>query len=183
MALLVYHVGVSLDHFITDQPMEDGLFDRTLFLFDGDHVPDFLSDIQKYDAVLMGGNTYQFGFQFGKNAGEPGYDGIKHYIFSNTMQFESNAEVELVRGDAGDYIEKLKKETTGKLWLCGGGQLAGTLIERKLIDQLVLKVNPIIVGSGVPLFGDVKPRLKLELIDMKRYENGVIKPTYNIIYT
>ncbi|MCR8844470.1 dihydrofolate reductase family protein [Paenibacillus sp. SC116] len=182
MASLVYHVSVSIDHFIADQPMVDSQLDRTLFLFDGEHVPDFLSDIQHYDAVLMGGKTYEFGFQFGKKPGEPGYDGMKHYIFSNSMQFESNSEVELVKGDAGDYVEKLKQESPGKLWLCGGGQLAGTLIKRKLIDQLVLKVNPILVGSGVPLFGDVKPQLKLELIDMKRYENGVIKPTYNVIY-
>ncbi|MCZ8522511.1 MULTISPECIES: dihydrofolate reductase family protein [Paenibacillus] len=183
MASLVYHIAVSLDYFIADQPMVDGQLDRTYFLFEGDHVPDYLSDIQHYTAVLMGGKTYEFGFQFGAKPGEPGYQGIKHYIFSNTLDFESNADVELVRGDAAAYIENLKRETEGILWLCGGGQLAGSLIERKLIDQLVLKVNPILAGSGVPLFGDVKPRLRLELTDMKRYESGVIKPTYNIIYS
>ncbi|MCJ8014880.1 dihydrofolate reductase family protein [Paenibacillus sp. KQZ6P-2] len=182
MASLVYHVAVSIDNFIADQAMIDGKLDSTFFLFEGDHLPDYLSDIQQYAAVLMGGKTYEFGFQFGAKPGEPGYKGIKHYIFSNTMQFESNAEVELVRGEAVDYIENLKKETEGTLWLCGGGQLAGSLIERKLIDQLVLKVNPIMAGSGVPLFGDARPRLKLELIDMKRYESGVIKSTYIIIY-
>lgn len=182
MATLVYHVAVSLDYFIADQSMVDGKIDSTFFLFNGDHVPDFLSEIQQYSAVLMGGKTYEFGFQFGAKPGEPGYKGLKHYVFSNTLQFESNSEVELVRGDAVSYIAKLKQEGSGKLWLCGGGQLAGSLIERKLIDQLVLKINPIVVGSGVPLFGDVKPRLRLELVDLKRYESGVIKPTYNINY-
>jgi dihydrofolate reductase len=180
--VLIYHVAVSLDNFIADQGMIDGNINKSLFLFDGDHVPDFLTDIQQYDSVLMGGKTYEFGFQFGAEPGEPGYKGLKHYIFSNSMHFESNDEVELVKGDALEFIENLKQQGSGKIWLCGGGELAGSLLKNKLIDQLVLKVNPIIVGDGIPLFGNVKSDLKLELVDMKQYSNGVIKPTYNIIY-
>ncbi|WGV60471.1 dihydrofolate reductase family protein [Brevibacillus brevis] len=182
MASLIYHVAVSLDNFIADQAMMDGNIDSTLFLFEGEHVPDFLSKIQEYDAVLMGAKTYKFGFKFGAKPGEPGYKGIKHYIFSNSMQFESNAEVELVKSDAIEFIKNLKQQENGKLWLCGGGELAGALLEHQLIDQLVLKVNPVMVGEGVPLFGSAKPRLKLELVDMKQYANGVMKPTYNIVY-
>jgi dihydrofolate reductase len=182
MVKLIYHVAVSLDNFIADQAMIDGNINKSLFLFDGDHVPDFLTDIQQYDSVLMGGKTYEFGFQFGAKPGEPGYKGLKHYIFSNSMHFESNDEVELVKGDALGFIENLKQQGFGKIWLCGGGELAGSLLKNKLIDKLVLKVNPIIVGEGIPLFGSVKTDLKLELVDMKQYSNGVIKPTYNIIY-
>jgi dihydrofolate reductase len=183
MAELIYHVAVSLDNFIADQGMIDGNINNSLFLFEGDHVPDFLSDIQQYEAVLMGGKTYEFGFQFGAKPGEPGYKGIKHYIFSNSMQFESNEEVELIKGDAIGFIENLKQQVDGKIWLCGGGELAGSLLNHQLIDQLMLKVNPIIVGEGVSLFGSVKPHLKLRLVDMKQYSNGVVKPTYNIMYT
>ncbi len=182
MATLVYHVAVSLDHFIADPGMVDGKLDKTLFLFDGDHVPDFLSDIQQYTAVLMGRKTYEFGFQFGAKPGEPGYKGIKHYIFSRSLQFESNEEVELVPGDSAAFIRDLKEKEDGKLWLCGGGELAGALLEEQLIDQLVLKVNPIYVGEGVPMFGSVKPRMTLELSDLKRYDNGVLKTTYDIRY-
>ncbi|WP_445480081.1 dihydrofolate reductase family protein [Lysinibacillus irui] len=183
MAELIYHVAVSLDNFIADQGMIDGDINNSSFLFDGDHVPDFLADIHQYDAVLMGGKTYEFGFQFGAKPGEPGYKGIKHYIFSNTLLFESNEEVELIKGDAIGFIKNLKQEGGSKIWLCGGGELAGSLIKHKLIDQLVLKVNPIIVGEGISLFGSVKPRLNLKLVDMKQYSSGVIKSTYTIIYT
>lgn len=183
MATLTYHVAVSLDNFIADQAMMDGKIDSTLFLFEGEHVPDFLTEIQQYDAVLMGAKTYEFGFQFGAKPGEPGYKGIKHYIFSRSMEFESNAEVELVKGDAIEFIGNLKQQENGKLWLCGGGELAGSLLSHKMIDQLVLKVNPVMVGGGTLLFGSVKPQLKLDLVDMKQYENGVIKSTYDIVYT
>jgi hypothetical protein len=46
MGELIYHVAVSLDHFIADQALIDGDIERSLFLFDGDHVPDFMEDIK-----------------------------------------------------------------------------------------------------------------------------------------
>ncbi|MFF2449015.1 dihydrofolate reductase family protein [Neobacillus sp. NPDC058068] len=179
MAKLIYHIAITLDNFIADL---NGVADNSIFLHEGDHVTDFISDIQKYDAVLMGGKTYEYGFQFGLKPGEPSPYKLKHYIFSNTMQFESNDEVKLIKNNAISFIQDLKMKEDGKLWLCGGGKLAGSLIQHKLIDQLVLKVNPVMIGTGIPLFGSVKPRVNLELVGMKRYSNGVLKPTYNINY-
>ncbi|MFS1518709.1 dihydrofolate reductase family protein [Bacillus sp. SM2101] len=183
MAEVIYHVAVSLDNFIADQGMLTGNLEETLFLFEGDHVPDFLTDIQQFESLLMGGKTYEFGFKFGNKPGEPSYKGIKHYIFSSSLQFESNEEVELIKEDSIDFIKDLKQQENCKIWLCGGGELAGSLLKHQLIDQLVLKINPIIVGEGISLFGNIKPCFKLELVDMKQYSNGIIKPTYNIIYT
>ncbi|MEI5906243.1 dihydrofolate reductase family protein [Bacillus spongiae] len=182
MAEIIYYVAVSLDNFIADQPMIEGKIDESLFLFEGDHVPDFLTDIQQYESVLMGGKTYEFGFQLGAKPGEPSYKGIKHYIFSNSLEFMSNEEVKLIKEDAIVFIKDLKQQVNSKIWLCGGGELAGSLIKHKLIDQLVLKINPIIVGEGISLFGSINPSLKLELMDMKQYSNGIIKATYNIMY-
>lgn len=180
MAKLIYHIATTLDNFIADL---DGNADNTIFLNEGDHATDFITDTQRYDAVLMGGKTYEYGFQFGLKPGEPSPYKLKHYIFSNTMQFESNDEVELIKSDAIGFIQNLKIKENGKLWLCGGGELAGSLIKHKLIDQLVLKINPVIIGAGIPLFGSAKPRVNLQLVDTKQYSNGIVKTTYNIIYT
>lgn len=180
MAKLIYHIAITLDNFIADL---NGVADDSIFLNKGDHVTDFISDIQQYNAVLMGGKTYEYGFQFGLKPGEPSPYNLKHYIFSNTMQFESNDEVKLIKNNEITFIQDLKMKEDGKLWLCGGGKLAGSLIQHKLIDQLVLKVNPVMIGTGIPLFGSVKPSLNLELVDMKQYSNGVLKSTYNIIYS
>lgn len=179
MSKLIYHVATSADNFIAGP---NGTVDPSYFLFDGDHVPDFLLDIQKYDAVLMGRKTYEFGFQFGKKPGEPGYEGIKHYIFSQTMDFVSNEEVELVKNDPVEFIKNLKQQKDQKIWLCGGGQLAGLLLDHELIDTLILKINPVMIGEGIPLFGTSQKQIHLDLIDLKKYENGVILPKYKIIY-
>jgi dihydrofolate reductase len=181
MAQLIYHIATTLDSFIADN---NGIADQSIFLYDGDHVTDFLADVKGYDAVLMGGKTYEYGFQFGLKPGEPSaFKDLKHYIFSSSIQYESNDKVELVKDDAVEFIRNLKNKGKGKLWLCGGSMLAGSLIKEKMIDQIVLKINPVIIGEGKPLFDGVKPHLKLDLIDIKHFDNGVIKPAYNVIYS
>lgn len=131
MAKLIYHVAITADQFIADP---DGRADESIFLYEGDHAADFMADIQRYDAVLMGGKTYEVGFQFGIKPGEPSYKGLKHYVFSSSMQFESNAEVELVQSSAADFIDSLKRNEQGRLWLCGGRPIGG-LFDRAKADR------------------------------------------------
>ncbi len=133
------------------------------FLFEGDHVPDFLSDIQQYEAVLMGSKTYEFGFQFGAKPGEPGYKGFETLYIFELLQFESNEEVELIEGTLLRLLKTSNSKVTESYGFAGGGELAGSLLKHKLIDQLVLKVNPVIIGEGIPLFGSVKPSPKIGL--------------------
>lgn len=52
MAKLVYHIATTLDNFIADL---DGNADSSIFLYEGEHVTDFITDVQQYNAVLMGG--------------------------------------------------------------------------------------------------------------------------------
>jgi dihydrofolate reductase len=130
----------------------------------------------------MGAQTYEFGYQFGMKPGDAGYKGIKHYVFSRSMNFPSNAEVEFVKTDAVEYVRHLKKQPDKKLWLCGGGSFAGTMLDNGLIDELILKVNPSLLGDGVRLFGNSKRQVKLELLDLKRYTSGVFLSTYKIHY-
>ena len=153
-----------------------------MFIYEGDHVSDFLGQIMDYDVVLMGGKTYEFGFKFGIKPGEPGYKGIKHIVFSRTLDFKSNNEVELVKENAVDYIRNLKNKNYQKIWLCGGSRLAASLLEDELLDTLKLKVNPTIAGSGLRLFGESKKTIRLDLLDLKKYQSGVLLTTYKINY-
>nr|WP_306461621.1 hypothetical protein [Alkalicoccobacillus porphyridii] len=51
------------------------------------------------------------------------------------------------------------------------------------MDTLILKINPVMLGEGIPLFGLSKQKINLNLKDIKTYESGVIVPTYQIIYS
>jgi dihydrofolate reductase len=177
MTELVYHVATSLDGFICDR--NGG---TSGFLPEGDHIPDFLNSIYEYSAVLMGKRTYEYGYQFGLKPGEQGYKGLKHYIFSRSLDFPSNDGVELVNTDAIAFIAELKKQKAKPIWLCGGGELAASLLKNRLIDKLILKVNPILINDGIPMFGSAREKIGLVLIDFRKYDSGVLKPTYRIEY-
>ncbi|GAB3705828.1 dihydrofolate reductase family protein [Spirosoma flavus] len=181
MRKLIYDVAASLDNFISHS---DGSIDG--FLTEGEFVGDFLERIKSYDVALMGRKTYQWGYAFGLQEGEPAYTQVnpdlKNYIFSKTLTFEPGPLIEVISHDEIDFIRQLKAGDGNPIWLCGGGELAATLLEAQLIDELVIKLNPVILGEGVPLFGSSSANVTLQLLDSKSYENGLMLLRYQLNY-
>ncbi|HAS43326.1 MAG TPA: deaminase [Microscillaceae bacterium] len=171
MRKLIYHIAVSLDGFIADKNGNVGDF-----LMEGPHVDDFAQALTTYDTVVMGRSTYEFGFQFGIQPGQPAYAGLQHLIVSRSLNFESNEEVKLIKSDIAPYLQQLKTKPGKDIWLCGGGKLAGHLLNHQLIDELWLKINPMILGAGITLFEGIKKSLVLSTQEcwQKKYKNGVL---------
>ncbi len=175
MRKIDYHIATTLDGFIShDNGSVDGL------LMEGEHADDFLQSLGEYDTVLMGRKTYEFGFQFGLEPGQAAYPNMKHYIFSQSLEFESSDDVWLVNSKVLETINQLKKENGKNIWLCGGGELAGFLLENDLIDTLTVKVNPVVFGSGRALFGESKRSVSLHHTNSKTYNNGVVRHVYDV---
>jgi dihydrofolate reductase len=130
-----------------------------------------------YDIVLMGRRTYEFGFQFGVTSP---YPWMKQYVFSRTMGKSPDPNVELVSENIIDIVKELKKETGKDIYLCGGAELAAILFTEGLVDEIVLKLNPILLGSGIPLFSGAIKQSNLELVDSKVYSSGVILLHYRV---
>jgi len=181
MRKIIYHVATTLDGFIAH---EDGSFEG--FVPDGEHVTDFLDSIKNYGAILMGKNTYEVGYKYGMKPGDPAYadfnPDMKNYVFSRSAQFESNERVQLVQKDEIEFIKNLKMEAGKDIWLCGGGALAGTLLEHELIDELLIKLNPLVLGSGILLFGKSKKKVGLTFLNSKTYDSGVSLLHFKINY-
>ena len=165
MRQLKYHVACTLDGFIAH-------IDHTIdgFVAEGDHVTDYLESLKNdYDAVLMGRRTYEFGFQFGVT--NP-YPWMKQYVLSRTMERSLDPNVELVSENVIDFVRELKKGIGKDIYLCGGADLAATLFAQDLVDQIILKLNPVLFGSGIPLFSTITKQTDLELTGTKVYGTG-----------
>lgn len=72
----------------------------------------------------------------------------------------------------------MKQQPGRDIWLCGGGSLASLLFQA--IDELILKVHPILLGSGIPLFSSVIQLTYLELTNSKIYNNGFMLLHYRV---
>ena len=175
MRRIVYYVATSLDGFICGENE-----DISNFVGEGDGVDRYLKDLTEYDTVIMGRNTYEFGYKFGLKPGQRAYPHMAHYIFSNTLKFENpDTNVKVCPVELNEVV-KLKNVSGSDIYLCGGGIFAGWLHDNDLIDVLKIKLNPIILGMGVRMFGDSKKPLKLELTDTSEFDNGLQIMTYCI---
>lgn len=173
MRKLIYHVASTVDGFIAH---EDHTIDG--FAAEGDHVTDYLESLKNdYDIVLMGRRTYEFGFQYGVT--NP-YPWLKQYVFSGTMESSPDKDVELISGDLVDFVTELKKESGKAIYLCGGANLAGTLFAAKLIDEVIIKLNPVVFGTGLSLFSGHIKQTALQLLDSKAYDNSVVLLHYQV---
>lgn len=190
MRILTYFVACSVDGFIThsdgshDGFSQDSDYFAELFASFPETVPSHLRDLMGvhaenkwFDTVLMGRKTYEVGLKEGVTSP---YSHMKQYLFSRSMPQSPDENVKLVSDNAIEFVNALKRESGKGIWLCGGGNLATALFTNHLIDQLILKVNPFLMGAGIPLFSDAIPQTALELTDRKIFKNGVLLLDYRV---
>lgn len=176
MRKLVYYVAMSLDGYIVG-PNED----IEGFVSEGSGLNQYLEDLKTFDTVIMGKNTYEYGFQFGIEPGMPAYPHMNHYIFSESANYpRQHEQVNIVPRDIS-IVKELKQEEGTDIYLCGGGIFAGWLLENELIDEVKIKLSPVIFGDGIRLFEHYQKKVKLELIKEQKHEFGMMILTYKVI--
>jgi len=107
---------------------------------------------------------------------------LKNYVFSNILNFESTNMIEFISGSDVDLLRSLKAEPGKDIYLCGGSNLAGFMLENQLIDQLNIKSNPVVLGEGIGLFAESQKKVRLRLFETKSFDNGVLFLSYSIKY-
>jgi dihydrofolate reductase len=134
-------------------------------------------------ALLLGRRTYQdfYGY-WPKQTDNPFtvvLDNTQKYVASTTLEEPlpwSNST--LLKGDAADAVAELKQRPGKDLVVLGSGELARSLMARNLIDEYVLLIHPLVLGSGRRLFTDGGPFAALRLVDAKPTTTGVLVATY-----
>lgn len=188
MRRLIYYVACTVDRFIA---RSDGSFD--CFLTHGEHVADLFKDFpetipahfriqlgitaenQRFDTVVMGRHTYEVGLKDGFT--NP-YPHMRQYVISRTFKEAPDPNVALISSDPVRLVRELKQQSGQDIWLCGGGHLAAALFPE--IDGLILKVHPLLLGAGIPLFAGGIELTSLELTTSKIYPNGFMLLHYRL---
>ena len=191
MRNLIYYIACSVDGFIAhkdgshDGFSQDEAYLTELFSEFPETVPSHLRDVmgvhadnQHFDTVLMGRKTYEIGQREGVTSP---YSHLKQYLFSRSLENSPDEQVNLISHDIVERIIAMKNEGGKDIWLCGGGILATELFKHDLIDQIILKVNPFLMGAGIPLFSEEIPQKALDLFARKSYKNGVLLLQYRVV--
>jgi dihydrofolate reductase len=93
-------------------------------------------------------------------------------VFSRTLDKAEWTNTRLVKEDAVAAISRLRQQPGRDLFLFGSANLAETFTPRGLIDEYRIMVNPVLLGSGKPLFRNVKDRLHFKLANTKTFRSG-----------
>jgi dihydrofolate reductase len=148
--------------------------------FDDQAAEESLAVLLDSDAMLMGRNTYDyFAPAFSSPSGpylERIYE-MRKYVFSSTLAAAHWNNTTIIRGDPVAAVRELKEQGDRHLVIYGYGQLAQSLLERGLVDQLIFVINPVVVGSGTMLFRPGK-RTNLRLVSVTERRNGVVILSY-----
>ena len=97
-------------------------------------------------------------------------------VYSKTLQ-RADWNTTVVRDVVPEEVEQLKAQPGGDLVL-GGADLARAFMERDLIDEYLIQVHPIVIGTGKPLFPRSGPRVNLRLLETRGFGNGVLQLHY-----
>lgn len=175
MQKMIYYVAMSIDGYIAGPGG-----DISRFLYEGPAVSRYQADLLGFKTVVMGRKTYEVGYSFGLQPGQPVYEGMKHYVFSDRLAIpDHHPDVSFVALTLAQ-VKKIKAQATTDIYLCGGGMLAAWLANHQQIDQLKVKLNPIVLGGGTKLFGDSTLPLGCRLVAMDRFEDGMAIITYDL---
>src|SRR6202167_13331 len=130
------------------------------------------------DTLLFGRATYEHMADYWPTAPSDEIadqmNNLPKIVFSRTLQRAEWKNSTLVKSDAAAEISRLKQLPGKDMVVLGSASLASFLLQRGLIDEYRIILNPVLLGSGRPLFQDVKQRLRLKLSRTKLFGSGVV---------
>ncbi len=187
MRKIIFLMHISLDGLVAgpNGPMDLGWVSYT------NELEQFAHQLHETtDAAIYGRVTWEMMDSFWPNMEEnpdssPGdiahsrwYNAATKYVISKTLDAGDRKNTVVIGDNLAEEFTKIKQQPGKDLWLLGSPSVARTFMQLGLIDEYRLTLNPIILGQGKPLFGELEPALKLKLIEAKTLDSGVVTLRY-----
>ena len=184
MGKIVISENVSLDGVIEDPAGDEGFrlggwFGRIASLRGLAKVT--LDEALGTEALLLGRRSYEwFAARWPSRSGELAdrLNSLPKYVVSSTLEDPDWNNSTVLKGDVVDEVSKLKQELNGEIVVLASFQLARTLIEHDLVDELRLMIFPVVLGAGERLFGETSDKKPMRLVDTQTVGDGIAILTY-----
>lgn len=173
-----YYTASSLDGFIaTEDDSLEWLF--PLGDINDTSYPEFIKDV---GALAMGSSTYEWMLRHVVGAGAPWPYTQPTWVFSSRgLPGVPNADIRFVKGDVRSAHEEMLRAAAGKnVWIVGGGELVGQFYDAGLLDELIVQVGSVTLGSGKQLLPRRITTPALKLISAQRFGPGFAELRYEV---
>ena len=175
---IIVLIATSADGFIARPDHSVDWLDRPKVK--GDYgMPAFAKTI---DTILWGRKTYEVALGFGEAMapGGPAFPPAKNYVFTQGASFPPAPNVEFVHMPVETFARKLRAQPGRNIWMMGGARLIASFLDAGEIDELIIHVIPTFIGEGIPLLTPQHRTVPLELLQTKRFSDGVVKLHYRV---
>lgn len=192
MRKIISFMHISLDGFVAglNGEMDWIKVDEEIFAHVGKRI-------SEGDTALYGRVTYQMMENYWPTAADKPaatrhdiehskwYSKVHKIVLSKTMKEEGVTNTKIISDNLSDSINEIKQSHTAsggseEILLFGSPTATHSLIQLNLIDGYWLFVNPIILGQGIPLFADIKDKIKLKLLTTRQFTSGVTELNYTV---
>jgi len=177
-----YYTASSLDGFIADA--KHSL--EWLFQFGEGPPGDFPEFLNAVGAIAMGSSTYEWMLKHlilpGADQPQPWPYAQPTWIFTSRKLHEIHgADIRFVRGDVRAVHREMVKAAAGKnVWIVGGGDLAGQFHDHGLLDEMIVSIASVTLGSGAPLLPRLISAPPLRLVSARTYGTAFAHLTYEV---
>lgn len=170
-------IATSIDGYIAKK---NGDIDwLTKFILPTDENEDkdcgFSKFFSSVDALVMGRNSYDVVSNFETWP----YEGKRVVVLSSTLTSVCE-KAELFKGDIGYLIEKLQTDGIKHIYVDGGATIS-QFLNMGLINQIIISIIPVVLGSGIPLFSKINDDKWLQLVSSQAYSNGLVQIRYELV--
>ena len=191
MRKLVYCIASTIDGFIAGPDGADPTGPGGFWPVPADYVQHLVTELPEilpgparaalgvtaagthFDTALEGRRTYEIGVRAGIDDAFPH---LRHIVFSRSLGESPDPAVEIVATDPVAKVRELKQEDGKDIWLVGGAELASALYGE--LDRLIVKLGPLTIGSGIPLFSHQFEPVAWRLTDHTAVDSGALFLTY-----
>ena len=143
-----------------------------------------LDEVLGAEALLLGRRSYEwFAARWPSRSGELAdrLNSLPKYVVSSTLEEPKWNNSTVLRGDVVNEVSKLKQEINGEIVVPASFQLVHTLMEHDLVDELRLKIFPVVLGAGERLFGETSDKKPMRLLNTRTVGEGLAYLTYELV--
>jgi dihydrofolate reductase len=167
------HVVSSLDGFIARNDNSVSWLETSQIYEPGVSEESAQQIVRAIDCYVLGSHTYEHALQLGWPYGD-----TRTVVVTNRELPSTRKSVEFYSGDLKKLVDEILAPRCKNIWLVGGAMLCQSFLKLGLVDEICLAIAPVLLGDGLPLFGDSPPETRWRLKDVVAYKSGIVELWY-----
>ena len=176
------HMVASLDGFIARKDGSVDWLETSDEFADGATMdPEFVEAFLKtIDCYVMGSRTYETALRFEAQGFGWAYGDKPTFVLTRRELPRIRDTVQFHSGDLAQFVSSHLRPKFPSIWFVGGGAVCAECLRLGLADEVRYSMVPILIGDGIPFFGELDEDIPLHLAEVKAYKNGMVELRYEV---